>query len=159
MPSWDNTARRQNTPTIIVNATPDLYGEWLSYLRAYTRDHQELNDNFIFINAWNEWGEGCHLEPDLRWGSRYLETTYRSAFYSAKKNAQNNSKEALKNIIEIIEANCDATILDQKLTASVTLNNLMQYKPPGAFAREVSFKLSKFPMLHKVAKWIYRKLI
>lgn len=159
IPSWDNTARRQNTPTIIVNATPDLYGEWLSYLRAYTREHQKLDDNFIFINAWNEWGEGCHLEPDLRWGSKYLEATYRSAFYSSEIRSQSKFKESIQNIVAIMKVNDDVAFPDQKLDASLTLNNLTQYKPPSAFLQRVSYKLSKFPRLHKAAKWVYRKFI
>jgi lipopolysaccharide biosynthesis protein len=76
-PSWDNTARRKQRALIILNGTPRNYEHWLSL----TIDKSKQNgsaDGFIFINAWNEWAEGCHLEPDDKWGRAYLESTARA---------------------------------------------------------------------------------
>lgn len=74
-PGFDNSPRRQNsTFYCFPNSTPTLYGEWLSY---YIKNFMPFtpNENLIFINAWNEWAEGNHLEPDQKWGTAYLEET------------------------------------------------------------------------------------
>lgn len=77
-PSWDNTARRDRRATIILNSTPENYEYWLS--RAIHRTRQEFSGQkrFVFINAWNEWAEGCHLEPDQAHGLAFLEATARA---------------------------------------------------------------------------------
>jgi hypothetical protein len=73
-PMWDNTARRQKDYFLFKNATPKKYQEWfeaeIKSFIPYSKD-----ENFIFINAWNEWGEGNHLEPCKKWGLQYLEAT------------------------------------------------------------------------------------
>lgn len=78
IPSWDNTARRQNTSLTMVNSSPQLYRFWLQYLINFTNKNNDSKTNFIFINAWNEWAEGAHLEPDLKYGTRYLEETLKA---------------------------------------------------------------------------------
>jgi len=75
MAAWDNTARYQDTPAIFMNATPGGYRAWLE---SAVRDVQEgwpADERLVFVNAWNEWGEGTVLEPDARWGRAYLEAT------------------------------------------------------------------------------------
>ena len=73
-PMWDNTSRRKQKMFILDKSTPEKYGEWLYSVMnkfvPYSKD-----ENFVFVNAWNEWAEGNHLEPDLKWGFRYLEET------------------------------------------------------------------------------------
>ncbi|MFV0162086.1 glycoside hydrolase family 99-like domain-containing protein [Empedobacter falsenii] len=73
-PSWDNSARRKIGATIIDNSAPELYGNWLRYIiEEYKK--VDTKNKYIFINAWNEWAEGNHLEPCQKWGRKYLEET------------------------------------------------------------------------------------
>ena len=76
-PAWDNTARRQKlSSTIIFGGTPEHYRNFLLEVIRRTRRRFAADDRLIFINAWNEWGEGCHLEPDHYNGSGFLEATH-----------------------------------------------------------------------------------
>jgi lipopolysaccharide biosynthesis protein len=76
-PGWDNTARRARGALVLVNSTPEQYERWLhgTILRM---DPPTPQENFIFVNAWNEWAEGNHLEPSQRWGRAYLEAHARA---------------------------------------------------------------------------------
>gem|GEM_PF-6045526 len=71
-PSWDNTARRPKGKAIIFrNSHPDVFADWL---REKSVAFQPKTDaNLLFINAWNEWAEGNHLEPCLKHGSHWLD--------------------------------------------------------------------------------------
>lgn len=78
-PGFDNTARRSsNGAYIFRNSTPERYEKWLHAMLAWTDDHDITKRRVVFINAWNEWAEGNHLEPDTRHGHAYLEATYRA---------------------------------------------------------------------------------
>ena len=73
-PAWDNSPRRKTGATIFTDSTPALYGQWLRTV-VRRENVRRTGDNVIFINAWNEWAEGNHLEPCQRWGRAYLEAT------------------------------------------------------------------------------------
>ncbi|HMS27516.1 MAG TPA: glycoside hydrolase family 99-like domain-containing protein [Burkholderiaceae bacterium] len=79
-PSWDNSARTGNRALIVLNGTPANYQNWLS--KTITQSIQEYpnEDRLIFINAWNEWAEGCHIEPDRKYGLGFLEATHNAKF-------------------------------------------------------------------------------
>jgi len=83
MPAWDNTARVGRRAHIAANASPEAYQYWLSQIVEQTRKNHPPAEQIVFINAWNEWGEGCHLEPDQRHGLRYLDATYSALIAAA----------------------------------------------------------------------------
>lgn len=72
-PSWDNSARRENGAHIFMDSTPEKFGEWTKFVTEYTDQNFEGDEKIFFINAWNEWAEGNHLEPDMKFGKAYLE--------------------------------------------------------------------------------------
>ncbi|MBI1240984.1 MAG: hypothetical protein GC195_05335 [Nostoc sp. RI_552] len=76
-PSWDNTARRKQGATIFHGSTPEKYELWLRSVLQETVTNPSQK-GIVFINAWNEWAEGNHLEPFQRWGHGYLEATRRA---------------------------------------------------------------------------------
>ena len=71
-PAWDNSARKANGALVVRGSTPALYGEWLT-AAANKADQTPGGESLVFVNAWNEWGEGAHLEPSQQWGRAYLE--------------------------------------------------------------------------------------
>ncbi|HRF08163.1 MAG TPA: glycoside hydrolase family 99-like domain-containing protein [Xanthobacteraceae bacterium] len=75
-PGWDNTARRKNRATIFINNTPQLYQRWLeNAIRDTVENVENSDERLVFVNAWNEWAEGAHLEPDEKTGYSYLQAT------------------------------------------------------------------------------------
>lgn len=75
MPGWDNSPRRKFNATIFKDSTPGAYGKWLRAAADECVNMFRGDERIVFINAWNEWGEGNHLEPCERWGRAYLEET------------------------------------------------------------------------------------
>ncbi|WP_171235207.1 glycoside hydrolase family 99-like domain-containing protein [Ruegeria sp. HKCCA6837] len=74
-PSWDNTARRKENAMVVMNGTPENYEFWLSRALRQTTQDFPGQERLVFVNAWNEWAEGCHLEPDREYGHAFLEAT------------------------------------------------------------------------------------
>lgn len=75
MAGWDNTPRRQDNGLTFINSGPEAYEYWLVGAVEHMIANYQGDERMVFINAWNEWAEGAHLEPDRRYGRRYLEAT------------------------------------------------------------------------------------
>lgn len=78
VPMWDNSPRRGGIDSAVIldGSTPELYERWLT--AALARERAAGGEPLVFINAWNEWAEGNHLEPNLRHGRAYLEANRRA---------------------------------------------------------------------------------
>lgn len=76
-PSWDNEARRPARGLTFSGSSPRLYGTWLEHAGRMALQAPDYDERIVFINAWNEWAEGAHLEPDLHHGYAYLRETAR----------------------------------------------------------------------------------
>ena len=74
MCGWDNSARRSIKADIFHGASPAIFRKWfeVAYMSSLERKTSEKKP-ILFINAWNEWAEGAYLEPDVKYGSGYLE--------------------------------------------------------------------------------------
>lgn len=75
---YDDTPRHGKNGCIVEHATPEKF---LYYLTELLAKNASCGSDLVFLNAWNEWGEGMYLEPDVEYGERYLE-----AIPEAKKN-------------------------------------------------------------------------
>lgn len=78
MPSWDNEARRPGRGYTLHGSSPATYGRW--FRAAYSATQARVAEDpahppLLFVNAWNEWAEGAHLEPDRKYGYAYLHAT------------------------------------------------------------------------------------
>ena len=74
-PNFDHSPRSGSRGTIIVDSTPQKWGTLLK--KTINIIEQSKTNHLLFIKSWNEWGEGNYLEPDIRFGMRYLIETKR----------------------------------------------------------------------------------
>lgn len=73
-PDYDDTPRRQMKGVVYCNNTPQYFEKCLE---KQVKKSKEMGNEFLFITAWNEWGEGAYLEPDEKLGMTYLEIIQR----------------------------------------------------------------------------------
>ena len=76
VPGWDHTARSGKEGLVMANSTPNYFEKHIKEVLA-TVEHKDSEHKIIFIKSWNEWAEGNYMEPDLRWGTKYLEVLRR----------------------------------------------------------------------------------
>jgi len=72
IPGWDHTPRSGREGLVMIDSTPELFEKHVQEAVELVRD-KDAENKIIFIKSWNEWAEGNYMEPDLKWGKKYLE--------------------------------------------------------------------------------------
>lgn len=72
-PSWDNTARQPLRGTAFIGQTPAAFSEYVRKKADFAYEMFVGEEKMMFVNAWNEWAEGAHLEPDVAYGHSWLQ--------------------------------------------------------------------------------------
>jgi hypothetical protein len=72
-PGWDNSPRSGRRCVVMKNNSPEKFERLLREISEKTLEQQPEGRRVVFLNAWNEWAEGNHLEPDQKYGRAYLE--------------------------------------------------------------------------------------
>jgi GT2 family glycosyltransferase len=72
-PAWDNTARQPRQGNVFRDFSPEAFRIFVEEKLEILRQFLVGEERLLFVNAWNEWAEGSHLEPDIGYGHRWLE--------------------------------------------------------------------------------------
>lgn len=81
MPNWDNTPRSNHRGVVFHNSNPELFR--LHLREAITQvSNRSFDKRLVIVKSWNEWAEGNYLEPDQRFGRKYLEVVKEEVFCS-----------------------------------------------------------------------------
>ena len=132
-PRWDNSPRKSRTGALIFDkSTPNIYGEWLQYSIEETEKQYKNDENIVFINAWNEWGEGAMLEPDSRYGYAYLDVTrqvleknFNQENKASKKSgivALTGGRNRISKAVELLNQGLGERLLISGVKPGITLN-------------------------------------
>ena len=76
IPDWDHSPRTGKYGSILKNASPELFGKQVEKIFSNVEAKPE-QQRIVILKSWNEWAEGNYIEPDLKFGRKYLETLKR----------------------------------------------------------------------------------
>ncbi len=99
--NYDDTPRRGREGIIIEHGTPEKFKYYLTELLA---KNSAKGNSVVFLNAWNEWGEGMYLEPDERFSEKFLAAIpYAKEHYLSKEEKYTPSKNVAYSDMRIFE--------------------------------------------------------
>lgn len=112
--NYDDTPRRGNAGTVVFNATPEKFEIYLTELYA---KNAVVGNEYVFINAWNEWGEGMYMEPDEINKFGYLEAiSYAEKHYKDEMyKYQDTNFDHAQNELQIMQKQLDRFNIERQL--------------------------------------------
>ncbi len=72
IPNWDHSPRSGKNALVLTGSTPEVFGAHAKKALDCVSGRQQEH-RIVFLKSWNEWAEGNYMEPDLRFGTAYLE--------------------------------------------------------------------------------------
>jgi glycosyl transferase family WbsX len=72
IPNWDNTPRSGKNGLVLRDSSPELFRIHLKMILDLV-SKEPPEHRIVFLKSWNEWAEGNHLEPDIKFGHGYLD--------------------------------------------------------------------------------------
>lgn len=137
--NYDDTPRQGDNGHVI-SGTPRQFEKWLKRL---LKKSENKGNELVFLNAWNEWGEGNHLEPDEKYGYQYLEAI-REAKQTYKTVKADEFRVTPLSNEQILELDFYKSALERTQTNIRILKALIKLMNAG-------IPLSKHPVLGKVS--------
>jgi len=75
IPRRDRSPRAGRKAMIYYKSTPEKFR--VAVRKAIECvNNRDFDHRLIFLNAWNEWGEGAYMEPDLQFGHGYIDVLH-----------------------------------------------------------------------------------
>jgi trans-aconitate methyltransferase len=107
--AWDNTPRRGRDGCVVLASRPDRFRQYLR--RVFTGVRASEQAPYVFVNAWNEWSEGAHLEPESLHGDSWL-----ACIKAALTETQVNTPAPVSLMVDSYAAPCPARFVDRPRT-------------------------------------------
>ena len=102
MTEFDNSPRNKRESSVFKYYSPEQFYMANKKIIKWTRNKYDKNNRFIFVNAWNEWGEGAYLEPDSKFGYSSINSLSKALFDRPYKEIKFNHTSVSKESVVAI---------------------------------------------------------
>ena len=134
--NFDNSPRYdRDSAHIVFGSTPKKFQEWLTSAIENVKKKTLSSNRFIVINAWNEWAESMHLEPDDKFGYAYLNSVGRALTNKKFKSVEAYSKKEIKkrNIVVMFDLKALKRLKNETYSAHLFFEGLKRAKALNNF--------------------------